>query len=113
MRTLTTKRLTHVDDKGNAKMVDISDKEITKRTATAQGIIYLGPVISQLVESNNLKKGDAISVAKLAGIMAAKKTSELIPLCHNITLNDVQVDATVQGTSIRKHSFSYLHYNIF
>lgn len=78
-------------------MVDVGDKMITNRTASAVAVIYVGSQISQLIAENNIKKGDVLSVAKIAAIMGAKKTSELIPLCHNIVLNDVQVEILQDG----------------
>lgn len=90
-----TKDLTHVDATGKASMVDVSTKPITTRNAQALAKIYVGPVVAQLIHSNNLKKGDVLSVAQLAGILGAKKTSDLIPLCHNITISSVKVNATL------------------
>ena len=90
-----TKNLTHVDGAGKASMVDVSTKPITTRDAHALAKIYVGPAVAQLIHSNNLKKGDVLSVAQLAGILGAKKTSDLIPLCHNITLSSVKVNATL------------------
>lgn len=83
--------LTHINDEGHAKMVDVSKKSTTFRTATAQAQIKVGSKIASLIKENNIKKGDVLTVSQLAGIMAAKKTSELIPLCHNIVLNSVNV----------------------
>ncbi|KAK6636895.1 hypothetical protein RUM43_010559 [Polyplax serrata] len=97
---LTSQHLTHTDEKGKAKMVDVSNKDVTLRKATAEGIIHVGPVVAKLIQQNNLKKGDALPIARLAGIMAAKKTSELIPLCHNINLNNVELEAHLQGESV-------------
>lgn len=73
-------------------MVNVSDKSVTQRVATAQAKITVGPRIYGLIKENQLKKGDVLSVSQLAGIMAAKKTAELIPLCHNICLSAVKVD---------------------
>ncbi|XP_012280541.1 uncharacterized protein LOC105699802 [Orussus abietinus] len=84
--------LTHVDaDTGKAKMVDVGWKNVTERTAKATGMVKVGPVISKLITENNMKKGDVLAVAQLAGIMAAKRTSELIPLCHPLQLNYIDV----------------------
>lgn len=83
--------LTHVDEAGSAHMVDVSSKSITSREATAKGRIHVGPEITRLIKENNIKKGDVLGVSKLAGILAAKKTSDLIPLCHNIPLNSINV----------------------
>ncbi|XP_004525397.1 molybdenum cofactor biosynthesis protein 1 [Ceratitis capitata] len=85
--------LTHVDATGKAQMVDVSVKETTKRFAEARATVLVGPKITKLIHTNNMKKGDVLSVAQLAGIMGAKRTSELIPLCHNITLSSVKVEA--------------------
>ncbi|XP_061390665.1 molybdenum cofactor biosynthesis protein 1 [Musca vetustissima] len=89
------KQLTHIDTTGKASMVDVSEKPNTTRTAVARATIYVGREVAQLIHSNNLKKGDVLSVSQLAGIMAAKKTSELIPLCHNITISSVKVNAAL------------------
>jgi len=85
-------KLTHLDDGGNAVMVDVSDKAATKRTATAKGAIYMAPETMDLILDGGVKKGDVLSVAQLAGIMAAKRTPDLIPLCHPLTLSSVKVD---------------------
>ena len=83
--------LTHTDSEGKANMVDVGDKPITKRVAVAEGSIFLGQQAFSLVEANRMKKGDVLSVAQIAGIMAAKKTSALIPLCHDLRLSKVDV----------------------
>ena len=83
---------THLDDEGNAVMVDVSAKENTKRFATAKGAVLMAPKTLELIKDGRLKKGDVLSVAQLAGIMAAKKTSELVPLCHPLGLSSVKVD---------------------
>jgi cyclic pyranopterin phosphate synthase len=85
-------KLSHVDDQGRASMVDVSDKEPTERTATAEAIIVLSAEAYRLVVSGTAKKGDVLATARIAGIMAAKKTSELIPLCHPLALSHVGVD---------------------
>lgn len=89
------KNLTHVDSTGKASMVDVSEKPITTREAEAIAKIYVGPEVAHLIHSNNLKKGDVLSVAQLAGILGAKKTSDLIPLCHNIAISSVKVNANL------------------
>lgn len=91
-------KLTHVGQDGSARMVDVSAKEETLRKATAVGTIRMNSVALDAVRSNSVAKGDVLSVARLAGIMAAKKTSDLIPLCHPLSLEDVQVDLTVDPT---------------
>jgi cyclic pyranopterin phosphate synthase len=83
---------THLDDDGNAVMVDVSAKEITERTATAKGSVYMQPETMALIQAGGVKKGDVLSVAQLAGIMGAKKTPDLIPLCHPLSLTSVKVD---------------------
>lgn len=84
--------LTHFDDDGNAHMVDVGNKDVTERTATAQGAVIMAPETLELIRTGRAKKGDVLSVARLAGIMAAKKTPELIPLCHPLALTKISVD---------------------
>jgi cyclic pyranopterin phosphate synthase len=83
--------LVHVDEGGAARMVDVSGKGVSRRTATARGRIALSPPTVALIRENALAKGDALAVARVAGIMAAKRTSEIVPLCHNIFLEKVEV----------------------
>ena len=83
--------LSHVDDAGQARMVDVGAKPPTARRARASGSIRMSTGTLDLIEGNQMKKGDVLSVARIAGIMAAKKTSDLIPLCHPLPLDDVQV----------------------
>jgi len=85
------KRLTHIDDKGAARMVDVADKLATVREATAECVVRMAPETLQAVRDGTAK-GDALQVARVAGIMAAKKTSDLIPLCHPLALTSVTVD---------------------
>jgi cyclic pyranopterin phosphate synthase len=94
-------KLTHTDKKGNAVMVDVGDKENQLRIARAAGHICLAPETLLIVKKNLLKKGDVLTIAQLAGISAAKRTSELIPLCHNIVLENVKVDASVDEKGIK------------
>ena len=89
---MTDSLLTHIDDSGQARMVDVGAKPDTERTAIAAGEILIGAATLDLIRRGLMKKGDVLSVAKIAGIMAAKKTSELIPLCHPIPLTQVEVD---------------------
>jgi cyclic pyranopterin phosphate synthase len=84
--------LTHTDKNGNAQIVDISKKIETSRYAVASGVIYLNKDIINLIISNQNKKGDVLSVAKIAGIMGAKKTSSLIPLCHQVNIEDIEIN---------------------
>ena len=93
-------RLTHVDEGGKARMVDVSGKRPVRRTATAAGRIDLSPATVALVRANGIAKGDVIAVARLAGIMGAKKASELIPLCHNIEIEHVDVALRVEDDGI-------------
>lgn len=93
-------KLTHIDSKGKAIMVDVGDKENQLRIAKASGHITLAPETIRLIEANLLKKGDVLSVSQIAGITAAKKTSELIPLCHNIVLDKVKVEASIDKTGV-------------
>jgi len=87
------KKLSHTDTRGKARMVDVGEKPIQSRTAIASGKILLQPATRKLIRENGMKKGDVLSIAEFAGIMGAKKTSELIPLCHPLLLTDVQVSA--------------------
>jgi cyclic pyranopterin phosphate synthase len=86
-----TDRLSHVDPDGKARMVDVSAKPVTVRTARAAGAIRMAPETLAAIQANTLAKGDVLGVARVAGIMAAKRTAELIPLCHPLPLDDVQV----------------------
>ena len=86
---------THFDESGKAHMVDVGDKDITERTATARGSVFAAPETIALIESGGVKKGDVLSVARLAGIMGAKKTPDLIPLCHPLALTNVSVDLSI------------------
>ncbi|KAF5929686.1 hypothetical protein HPG69_002409 [Diceros bicornis minor] len=94
----TSDQLTHVDTEGRAAMVDVGQKPDTERVAVASGVVLLGPVAFKLVQENQLKKGDALVVAQLAGIQAAKLTSQLIPLCHHVALSHVQVRLELDST---------------
>ncbi|XP_050021032.1 molybdenum cofactor biosynthesis protein 1 isoform X2 [Alexandromys fortis] len=87
----TSTQLTHVDSEGRAAMVDVGGKPDTERVAVASALVLLGPVAFKLVQQNQLKKGDALAVAQLAGVQAAKLTSQLIPLCHHVALSHVQL----------------------
>jgi cyclic pyranopterin phosphate synthase len=98
------KKLTHTDKKGNAVMVDVGDKEIQVRIARAVGHIILGSETLKLIKENLLKKGDVLTVAQIAGIYAAKQTSSLIPLCHNIVIDNVKVEAVIDATGVQVNS---------
>lgn len=84
--------LTHIDSKGNARMVDVGDKAETKRVAIARGRVVMAPATLKLIAGRKAKKGDVLGVAQLAGIMAAKQTGHLIPLCHPLGLDSVEVE---------------------
>ncbi len=90
-------KLTHFDAQGNAVMVDVGAKPETERSATAAGSVHMRPETVRLILDGGVKKGDVLSVAQLAGIMAAKKTPELIPLCHPLALSSVTVDLCVDA----------------
>ncbi len=92
-------KLTHLNDKGEARMVDVSEKEVTSRTARATGFVAMSPETLALVERGEAKKGDVLATARIAGIMAAKKTHELIPLCHPLAITGVTVDLAPEGDS--------------
>ena len=87
--------LTHLDSKGEAYMVDVGDKAVTQRIATARSRIRMQPETLAAIESSELKKGDALATARIAAIQAAKKTSDLIPLCHPLPITKVSVDLTI------------------
>lgn len=84
--------LTHIDEHGKARMVDVSAKKTTRRVATAQAILTMQPETMNKIRQNELAKGDALAVARVAGVLAAKRVDELIPLCHSLPLADVSVD---------------------
>ena len=93
--------LTHLDDQGAARMVDVSAKPATRREATAEGRISLAPAALQAVRDQAVAKGDVLAVARIAGIMAAKRTPELIPLCHPLPLDAVGVELAIEADGIR------------
>ena len=91
-------RLTHLDSSGAANMVDVSEKPETARTALAEGCVVMEPNTLRLIREGDAKKGDVLGTARLAGIMAAKRTHELIPLCHPLLLSKVKVDCEIDDT---------------
>lgn len=93
-------KLTHLDDKGAARMVDVGDKAATKREAVAEGFVAMAPETLKLA-IEGAAKGDVLATARIAGIMAAKKTADLIPLCHPLALSKVSVDFTPEISGIR------------
>ncbi|UVO12362.1 cyclic pyranopterin monophosphate synthase MoaC [Mycobacterium sp. SVM_VP21] len=92
--------LSHLDDRGAAHMVDVSAKATTKRVAVAGGVLCTTAEVIQLISAGGLPKGDALATARVAGIMAAKRTSDLIPLCHQLALTGVDVDFTIGESQI-------------
>ena len=94
-------RLTHVDDRGAARMVDVSDKQPSAREAVASGILRTTEEVVRLLHAEQLPKGDALATARIAGIMGAKRTPDLIPLCHPIALSGVTVDLHTSGSEVR------------
>ncbi|MGB0588939.1 MAG: cyclic pyranopterin monophosphate synthase MoaC [Myxococcota bacterium] len=97
---MTDDTLTHVDDDGSARMVDVSDKGVTARKAVARAIVEMAPATATAIRDAAIAKGDVISVARLAGIMAAKRTAELIPLCHSLPLDHVSVELEIEDQRI-------------
>ena len=93
-------RLTHVDEHGAARMVDVSAKDVTARTASASGRVLVSPAVVELLRGAGMPKGDTLAVARLAGIMGAKQTPSLIPLCHPLALSSVTVDLVVADDAV-------------
>ena len=96
-----TEKLTHIDADGAARMVDISAKATTQRSATAEGRILIAPAALAAIAEGSVKKGDVLAVARIAGIMAAKKTADLIPLCHPLPIAGVTLDLAIEADGIR------------
>src|SRR4030081_2754000 len=94
-----TRKLTHIGAGGEARMVDVSDKRVTARVAVAQGRVLMSKATLALVLSGNAKKGDVLGAARIAGIMAAKRTHELIPLCHPLPVSKVELDIVAGGNT--------------
>jgi cyclic pyranopterin phosphate synthase len=95
-----TAKLTHLNERGEAHIVDIGTKPVTARRAVARAVLEALPATIDAIVGGTLKKGDALAVARIAGIMAAKKTSDLIPLCHPIALNKVEIDIAAEGNTL-------------
>jgi cyclic pyranopterin phosphate synthase len=93
-------RLTHVDETGAARMVDVGDKPVTTRTASATGRVLVSPTVVELLRGEGVPKGDALAVARIAGIMGAKQTPALVPLCHPLAISGVTVDLEVTDESV-------------
>ena len=98
-------KLSHFDEKGNAIMVDVSGKAITCRTAVATGYILVGREILEAVTAGTVKKGDVLGVARVAGIMAVKRTSELVPMCHPLPIQKCSIDYQIDGEGSRIQVF--------
>lgn len=96
-----TNEFSHTDHEGKARMVDVGDKPIQKRIAKAEGFIRLQPETVRLIKENQMKKGDVLTVAEFAGVQGAKRTSELIPLCHNLLLTKVKIVAKIIDDGVK------------
>ena len=92
--------LSHINEQGRARMVDVTDKQSTVRIATAQGIVKVNSDTMALIKSGGMKKGDVLAVAQVAGIMAAKKTADIIPMCHPLRLSSVDINFELTDTEI-------------
>src|SRR5919112_6795745 len=97
---MTETRLTHVDETGAARMVDVSGKAVTAREATAAGRVLVSAEVIDLLRGRGIPKGDAVAVARIAGIAGAKRTPDLVPLCHPLALHGVTVDVTVADDAV-------------
>lgn len=93
-------RLTHVDESGAARMVDVSEKDVSRREASAAGRVLISPAVVALLRGEGMPKGDALATARIAGIMAAKQTSTLVPLCHPLAISGVSVDLEVLDDAV-------------
>ncbi len=93
-------RFTHLDDSGAARMVDVSGKDVTARTATATGRVLVSPAVVHALRGDGVPKGDALAVARVAGIMATKRTPDLIPLCHPLAISGVTLDLEVHDNGV-------------
>lgn len=92
--------LTHLDDSGSARMVDVGAKSVTARQAVAEGRITMSPEAATAIRAGSVQKGDVLAVARVAGVMAAKKTSDLIPLCHPLPLSKVEIDLVLDAEGV-------------
>lgn len=97
---MSEERLTHLNEKGEANMVDVSAREVTTRIATASGRVSLSSEVLNLISNNQTPKGDVLATSRIAGIMGAKKTSELIPLCHPIAIHKVEVELKIESDGV-------------
>ena len=103
---MTRPRLTHIDETGAARMVDVSGKNVTSRTATAAGAVWMAPETLKVIVQGEAKKGDVLAVARIAGIMAAKRTHDLIPLCHPLPISKVEVTFSPVMAEVRLDVFA-------
>ena len=101
---MSNKRLTHLDDQGKAQMVDVGHKPVTARTAVAEGFIVLAPATIAAISEGKVPKGEVLNTARIAGILAAKRCGELIPLCHPLPIESVTVDFELQKDRVRIES---------
>ena len=99
----------HIDEKGNAKMVDVSEKEITRRIAVADGFMRIKPDVLKQITDGNMPKGDVLSTAKIAGIQDAKKTGELIPMCHPLGLDHADIEFEIAADGIKITATAIVH----
>ncbi len=99
-----SEKLSHINDEGNAHMVDVSDREVSQRSASASGKVLLSKSVLSLIAQGTTPKGDALATARIAGIMGAKKTSDLIPLCHPISISSVNVDLEIVDDGVQIYS---------
>ena len=97
-------KLTHLDAEGHASMVDVSEKPVTRRTASASAVIRARPDVVRAIADGTVPKGDVLATARIAGIMAAKKTAELIPLCHPIPISSVRIDVQIGDATVELRS---------
>ena len=95
---------THINAQGRARMVDVSDKNITDRTAKAYGVVYMNAETIEMIKSGGIKKGDVLSVAQVGGIMAAKRTSEIIPMCHPVMTTGIDINFMINEKSLEIES---------
>ncbi len=95
-----SEHFTHLDESGAARMVDVSGKDVTARSATASGKVLVSPAVVELLRGEGVPKGDALGVARVAGIMAAKRTPDLVPLCHPLAISGVTVDLEVEDDGV-------------
>lgn len=104
-----TASLSHIGPHGAARMVDVGEKPVTDRTAVAEAFVRVSPALEERIRENSLAKGNLLEVARLAGIMAAKRTDELIPLCHSLPLDHADVQATVEAGRVRIRAEARTH----